>query len=313
MALRRLTIADVGADATHAFRSMMEVLSGRMSCAWELVESIDEADVVVTGNPEQLDHPAPLKGKRIVAIVEKADVRLRAHTPYVLTHPFRVMQVLAILDEIADDFKHPELRIVRNPQADQWEFAESVRALVAGPVKSAWYRTRTTDGAGIIITGNLHNCACDATVFEQVRYGTTGLSALTPTSVQSVPARYVKRPLVELLWQNAYHASVALAPWLDPNGLYRVGRWPDFGTIPPTRQHLQLVAAMSRRALSRAQLGRVVEASPGEIDRLLNALSLCNLLAVETAVPVAAKSASPLPGFLRSMLGSLRRSLKLAY
>ena len=312
--MRRLAVADVAADAAHAFRSMLDVLNGRTSCAWQLVESVDDADVVVTGRADHTHAPVRLEGKRIVAIIESADVRMRAHTPYVLTHPFRVMQVLAILDEIAEDYKRPELRIVSDAQSGHWDFAESVRALGAAHVQAPWYRTHTAEGAEIIVTGNLHSFACEAAVFEQVRAGSTTLSALVSANVQSVPARYVRHPACELFWHNAYHAGAALAPWLDGRGSFHIRRWPDFGTIPSSRLHLQLVAMLARRSCSRTQLGRAADAPMADVDRLLNALSLCDLLVCETSAPLArVQSTAPLPGFIRSLLGSLRRSLNLAY
>jgi len=315
MVPRRVTLADVSGDAAYAFRSMLELLNGRTNCAWQLVESIEQAEVVVTANTRHFASPTTLlHGKQVVAIIETADVRLRPNTPYVLTHPFRVMQVLAILDEIADDYKRPELRIVRNPQAGHWDFAESARALVGAHSQAPWYSTRTADGAEIIVTGNLHSFACEAAAFEQVRAGATMLSALVPANVQSVPPRYVRHPSFELFWHNAYHAGTALAPWLEARGNFHIRRWPDFGTIPATRLHLQLVAMLAKRSCSRTQLANAADAPMVEVDRLLNALSLCDLLVFESSPPVAhAQPTAPLPGFIRSLLGSLRRSLKLAY
>lgn len=310
--MRRLTIADVGSDAAHAFRSMLDVLVGRMSCAWELVDSIHDADVVVTGDPGRLVPPPALNGKRIVAISESVDVRLRQYTPYVLTHPFRVMQVLAILDEVAEDLKRPELHIVRGPEIGCWDFAESVRALAGGIASLTWHRAHTTEGGEVLVTGNLQGFACEGGVYEQVRSGSTRLSRLSVATMQGIAARYVRRPFAELLWHNAWHASTTLAPWLDSGACFRIREWPDFGVIAPTRQQLQLVAAMAHRAFSRAQLTRLAEAETSEVDRLLNALSLCDLLGVEKNLAAPGRAAAPLPGFLRVALGSLRRSLKLA-
>jgi hypothetical protein len=314
MVSRRLALTDVSGDAAHAFRSMLEVLNGRTSCTWQLVESIEHAEVVVTGNTGRFaSPPMQLHGKRVVAVIESADVRVRPNTPYVLTHPFRVMQVLSVLDEIADDYKRPELRIVHNASASHWDFAESVRALRAAISTGPWYRTHTAEGAEIVVSGNLHNFACEPAVFEQIRVGATTLSSLAPASVQSVPSRYVRRPLLELLWHSAYHSGSALSPWLDAHGSFQLRRWPDFGTISSTRQHLQLVAMLAKRSRSRAQLAQAADAPIGEVDRLLNALSLCDLLVSEHFVqPARAPATSALPGFIRSLLGSLRRTLDLA-
>lgn len=315
MTTRRITLAtDVGNDAAHAFRSMLEVLSGRTSCAWQLVDTIERADVVVSGNAAQLMSTSPARDRRVIAVVEKAAPGIRPNTPYVLTHPFRVMQVLSMLDEIEDEYKRPEMRIERSPELGHWDFAESVRALAATSSQASWYCAKTAAGAEVIVTGNLHSFACEAVVFEQIRTGSTTLSALAPASVQSVPLNYVRRPACELFWHNAFNASMALAPWIEGRGSFHIRRWPDFGTIPATRQHLQLVAMLAKHGCSRAQLAHATNAAMVDIDRLLNALSICDLLVFEESTAVArAKPSAQLPGFFRSLLSSLRRSLDLAY
>jgi hypothetical protein len=70
---------------------------------------------------------------------------------------------------------------------------------------------------------------------------------------------------------------------------------------------------LARRSCSRAQLAHATQAPMADVDRLLNALSLCDLLVFETAPAPRAQTTAPLPGFIRSLLGSLRRSLNLAY
>lgn len=313
MIMRQLAITDLSADAARAFRSMLEVLSGRTSVTWNLVETLVGADVIVTGEPARVNPVwSAQQGKRIVAIIEGGQKRASQHAPYVLQHPFRVMQVLAILEEIAEDYKRPELRIVRGAESGLWDFAESVRAAAGQGSPPAWYRTQTATGAEIIVTGTLTSCACESAVFANICNQTVSLAPLAQTVVQSVPARYTKRPLSELLWYNTWHASSALAPWLDPDALYGIRRWPDFGTIPPSRQQLQLVAMIARRPLSRIALARAVEASSSEIDRTLNALSLCGFIAPKPAPQVRAQDTSPLPGFIRSLLGSLRRRISPA-
>src|SRR5262249_10498766 len=129
MLAQRVAVVDVEADAAQAFRSMLEVLRGRTRCRWQLVESVDEANVVLTDGRR-----APPPGRHhVVAIVESCDVRPR--TPYVLTHPFRVMQVLSILDEIAEDVQSrigPTVEAERE-QPGAWDFALSLHALRERP------------------------------------------------------------------------------------------------------------------------------------------------------------------------------------
>jgi hypothetical protein len=308
---RQLAMLDIDAEPARAFHSMLEVLKGRTRCAWRLVDSIEQADVVVTGTHATVT-TAQLAGKQRIAIIDDPNAPIQIGTSHVLRHPFRVMQVLTILDDLADEEPRPELRITLDEQAGRWDFAESVRRIRAASSPAAWYSTRTPQGEEIIVTGNLHNFACEAAVFEQVRAGPLRLSALVEAHVQSVPSQYVRSTLFELLWHNALQADTALAPWLKRGGGFHIRRWPDFGSLPSTRQQLQMVAMLAKRSCSRAQLAHA--ASTAEADRLLNALSVCDLLVHDAAAPAArAPAESPLPGFMRSLLGSLRRSLRLAY
>jgi len=315
MTARRLAITDVGEAAAHALRSIFDVLNGRTACRWELVGDPADADVVATSDFDtnsSRTHDARVRGKRVIAIVESTDARARVQTPYILMHPFRVMQVLSVLDEIADDLKHPELRIASNDGPNPWAFAESVRALSALSAPATWYRAQDRNGAEIIVTGNLHGCACEPQLFEQIRSGTTTLGALAPALVHSVPARYVRPPMTELLWHNAITASAALAPWLSARGSFRLVRWPDFGSIPSTRAQLQMVAALSRRACTPPELARATGASEPEIHRLLNALSLCGLLSVSEytlADRSEAAAGTSVGGVIHALIGGLRRSL----
>jgi hypothetical protein len=289
---------------------MLDILDGRTHCRWRLVDSVDEAQVIVAGfsggrsGLSDWRHP----NKHLVAIVESSDVR--PQTPFVLTHPFRVMQVLSILNEIADLAMPVRARAVSS--TEEWEFAQSVRALSGQPVESAWYRCETADGREVLVAAAQHGYASEAGVIEQICRGKAPLSALVPTRVQTVPAQYERRPMAELLWHNAYHASAKLAPWLDAGAAYRARRWPDFGVIPATRPRLQLVAALSARALNRSELVAMGHMAPSEVDRLLNALSLCDLIASERSAtsPAERNDAQARPaGFLRALIGGLRQRL----
>jgi len=310
MLSRSLAVVDVEADAALAFRSMLDILDGRTLCRWKLVDSVDEAQVVVAGftrgrSGADWRHP----DKQLVAIVESTDVR--PQTPYVLTHPFRVMQVLTILNELADQPVLPA-RAAAAAAAKEWEFAESVRALAGQPVQSAWYRGETAEGGEVLVAAQQHGYAGEAAVIERICRGAVPLSALVPTKVQNVPTHYARRPMAELLWHNAYHASAKLAPWLDASAAFRAKRWPDFGVIPASRPRLQLVAALSGRALHRAELVALGHMAASEVDRVLNALSLCDLISTDKpSLPPMQRGDTPArpQGFLRALIGGLRQRL----
>lgn len=311
MLARRIAVVDVEADAARAFRSMLEVLSGRTRCRWQIVDSIGDANVVVTSGHRPLPRPHD-DATPVVAIVHSCDVRPR--TPYVLTHPFRVMQVLSILDEIADESAN--LSDTASPAQTGrapgiWEFAESVRSLSAAPAATAAHRAYTRDGRDVYVSGDLQTYACDAAVADAIRSGATTLTALSRTAARRVADAPAARPAAELLWHNAWHAATGLAPWLDGAATFRIRRWPDFGLIPARRAQLQIVAALARRDCTRADLARIVPSARADIERALNALSLCGLLAHSGRglPPQRAPSAPEPPGFLRGLIDGLRDRL----
>jgi hypothetical protein len=312
MQSRSLAVVDVHADAASAFRSMLDILDGRTHCRWKLVDSVDDAQVIVAGFSGGRSGLGDWRrsDKHVVAIVESSDVR--PQTPYVLTHPFRVMQVLTILNEIADEgVSAPACQDPPPASSAEWEFADSVRALLGKPTQSAWYRATSTDRQEVLVAAAHLGYAAAPATLDRVRRGTIRFSALAPIRLQNVPPQYERRPTAELLWHNAYHASTQLAPWLDPSGGFRTRRWPDFGVIPATRPRLQLLAALSRRESRRTELVALGHASAEEVDRVLNALSLCDLLDSDRSAisPPARHATAAAPGFLRTLIGGLRQRL----
>lgn len=313
MTTRRFAMIDLGEDARRAFGSMVEILNGRTRTEWEAVDAIEAADVVVAGFSAGRSTLPDLyrENTPVLAIVESGD--LRPHTPYVLTHPFRVMQVLSVLDELADIEPRRSLRVAALPAATaaSWEFAASLRALAHAPVAAQWLVTRADDGAEVMVSGNLRSFACDSATLARIRGGRIALSALEPATTQLVPARQNRRAIDELLWYTGCNAGAGLAPWLDALASFRLRRWPDFGFLRPTRAQLQIVAALAARAQTRSELARAVEAPKSDVDRILNALSLCDLLA-PTSAPALQRNrgvANLAAGFVRSLIGSLRKTL----
>lgn len=212
MGALQVAVVDVEADAALAFRSMLGVLQGRMSARWQLVDSVDSADAVVTSNWRLLDEWRRRAGSgRVVAIVGKDDAGARPDAIYVLNHPFRVMQVLSVMDDIAGQ-------------------------IVAPAIASARSATLSADAR------------------------------------------------------------------------YRLLRWPDFGERQPDRLQLRLLAALSARPCTRADLMRVQGATPADVDRALEEVSRSGLLQAQGAI-VENNAAPAASGFLRGLLGGLRKSL----
>lgn len=314
MLTRNLALVGVGEDAAHAFCSMLDVLQGRTRCQWQVVQDISQAGVIVTqfhaGQSEALSG-LQVDNRPILAVIRQSD--LRPPTPYVLTHPFRVMQVMTVLDEIAEHAaaREPATRAARRTLAvaSNWAFANSWRELQEPVSASIWHQTTTDSGALIVISKTLHSYACAPEVIEQIRSGALVPGPVVAVDAYKLESRFVRRPLCELLWYNALHADNKLAPWLAPNANFSIRRWPDFGTLPHTRLTLQLAAALSAKATSRRELVSSLDVQASDIDPLLNAFSLCGFIASDQRVTKRAYSATRPASFLQSLIGAFRQKL----
>ena len=160
-----------------------------------------------------------------------------------------------------------------------------------------------------MISKALHSYASAPDVVEQIRNGTAVLEPVNAVEAHKIESRFVRRPLCELLWHNAFFAGRKLAPWLDANATFNIRRWPDFGTLPHTRLTLQLAAALSAKATSRRELLNSLDAQATDIDPLLNAFSLCGFIASDQRLTKAGYSSMRPAGFLHSLIGAFRQKL----
>ncbi len=86
-------------------------------------------------------------------------------------------------------------------------------------------------------------------------------------------------------WFAAYHASAALAPWLNAATRYRVTRWPNFGLIRPLPSHIRVAAALASMPARPDEIAARANVSSEEAIRTLNALAAANVvLGVEAEV-----------------------------
>jgi hypothetical protein len=105
--------------------------------------------------------------------------------------------------------------------------------------------------------------------------------------------------LDSLLWLIGLNSfGGALAWWLPEMERYHMPRWPNLTELPHTSAQMRMIAMLGNAYLSPTELSAVSASSLGEVQCLLNALSLMGLLETASARPepvpeVAGVAAAP--------------------
>ncbi len=122
--MRNLRISDIGLskDASHAFHSMLAIVQGRAAADWHL-STPAEADVLLAPT-QQAAHGAHTRDKTVIVVAEERSEWIDA--PFVLRHPFRVMQILSILDAVSAHLQTEPVTAC----STHWAGAQSLRALI---------------------------------------------------------------------------------------------------------------------------------------------------------------------------------------
>lgn len=310
--MQSLRICDTGlsADTSGALHSMLKVLTGRTTATWECSE-IESADVLVVhanGNPATLAQWSAT-GKPVVLIIDD-----RCSWPpaqYVLRHPFRVMQLLSILNDVTDLLSEPRKQARSNAVSSEWAAAESLRQVMANGVERGWYAT-SGDPLARIWVGDGYAHALPATV-AQLRAGSLVPGAFSATQ-EWPPGNMQRFPLCDLAWFIGLNGPALPAPWFSSNGAYRLRRWPDFGRVGAIPDVIQLCAVAAANPCTPATLAKASTHGLQGAHRFLAAASLAGLLVEsKNVVAVSTTASSPVcaeRGWMR-LVGGLRRHLGL--
>lgn len=308
MRLRRIAVAGLADDVSQAFRSMLKILDGRGGLSWALVAP-DEADVLIAGT-----HGDDLVARRwaktdkpLIAVYEGAAAR--PMTPYTLHHPFRVMQLLGVLDEVDQALAGMPHDQPRERAADGCiGFAESLRLLARGSSSGNLHAA----GEGVLrvfVRDDLSAYYASAETVRRLTRAALPLSALRLTS-DVPPPDFICRPVFELAWFSGWHATDVLAPWVEHPASYRLRRWPDFGLLRGTREQIALAALLTHASYSRARLVETSRQTASSVDRFLNACALAGVLATTAETVPTADGAGAFIAHSAARLGGLIRGLR---
>lgn len=114
-----------------------------------------------------------------------------------------------------------------------------------------------------------------------------------------------------LLWRLGLHgANSRLLPELSADGLFKLRRWPDFGRVEHTAEHLRLAAQLVRRQASVPDLAASTEQPVSGVTAFINACGLCELLEVH---PVSAtRQVQPMAPSTRTRSSSILQTIRSA-
>jgi hypothetical protein len=303
-------ICDIGlsADASRAFHSMLKVVDGRSSASWQ-PSDFDHADVLLAhagSDPAQL--VAWVKtGKPVVMVVDERTGR--PPSPFVLQYPFRVMQLLSMLDDVVEHMEHSTARAV--DVDSEWSAAESLRLLMSHAGARNWHVAQGEGGATVWV-GSGEARATPGTI-TRMRTWRLAIGSFRATN-DSPAANAQPFALCDAAWFVGMNGPNQLAPWLLADAAYRLRRWPDFGRLGATHDVIELSALLAAGAHTPASLVDASGLAPAEVHRFLTAASLACLLTsaprVETSAPLPTAS-QPKSGWMR-FVGDLRRRLRAA-
>lgn len=310
MRTRKIAVVGLPDDASHAFRSMIRIVDGRGGVSW-LLTAPEEADVLLSGAHagEEVMQRWASTTKPLIAVYEGAAAR--PMTLYTLHHPFRVMQLLGVLDDVdlaLAGSAHGESKPVPAIGEACWGFAESLRLLSRGSAGGQYYAA----GHGserVFVRDDLAAYHAGPETVRRLGRAALDLPALA-LSGATPPPHFECRPVFELAWFTALHGPETPAPWLDRNASHRLRRWPDFGRLRGTRDQLALAALLTHGSYSRARLIEVSRQPAGHVDRFLNACALSGVLHSTSEQVAANDSQGNFVSHSAARLGGLIRGLR---
>lgn len=274
--MRTLRVCDVGLseDASHAFRSMIKVVQGGTTMTWELSDP-DHAQVLFVhcSSDSSVRDACCKAGKPWVCILDGCC--RQSDCQRVLRHPFRVMQLIDVLNDTARELQADSSPTPANQP--QWAVLDALHQLTSSTPLTGWH---VADGAsaadGQVWIGPGSALASDA-VIRQLRSQQWTLSRLEKAS--SKPAGDVR--LIawrDMAWWFGMNTPHGLAPWLHDDAVYWLSRWPDFGRLGAHVGDIELAAWASSGAHTPAELVEKSGYPEHKVHRFLAAASLAQLL-----------------------------------
>lgn len=297
MSARDLTLTSIGLPVRSELRlkSLLESVNARTTDRWSFTEQSD-AHVAICDPASALSTITMKRlaggSTRFFSLVE--DVSLAAEGTSAIRDPIRASELIEVLNLVSSTLSceapRQEWAALSVPTAmssdgrDVFPVAVALRGLARGAQQSAYL---------------LHAGGIDLHVFpERTVLIANGLdhedvsnlaAPGVPISIRELPAAQA-RALAEagaqkckvdaLLWRLGLRGEKSrLLPELPANAHFKLRRWPDFGRLEHTADHLRLAARLTRQKATVLELA-IAAALPVST---INACCLCELLQIHPA------------------------------
>lgn len=273
---------------THAMQllsSMLWAFKGATRSTW-ITAPLDTADVIVVHHDDR-DERIPswrASGRLIVEIT--TNVGADTAELHSLTYPFRAAQVHSLLERLDAELRRSlDTEDTSAHDDEAWHFVQALRNAPPVHDQDIWLVAMRANTPLLWIKGDRETYLAPAQTIQAIRQGSLKLSELTLEESSLAPQGLTARPESELRWFSAYHASPALAPWLNAAARYRITRWPNFASIRPHPAQIRVAAALAATPANVAQIASRAHVPKEDAIRTLNALAACAVVTLADAKP----------------------------
>lgn len=301
----KLGDAGLSTNASHALHSMLGIVGDRSVAAWQLCEPA-EADVLFVGGdmPAAALHTLPRAGQLLVAVIG-AEAELPPASAFVLRHPFRVMQLLDLLDRVAAHL-HANTGTPAPSAATPWASIDALRKATAQARAGEWLSARVGNDARIWLDAD--GVRTDADTLLRLGAAPLEIGAFA-AAAEPPPAGSRHCTLADFCWHVGMHAP-AMPPWLDGQRRYTLRRWPDLGRLGASETLLDLCADLIAHPRTPSELLQRPGLDAALAGRFLAAASLAGwLVEYEPIRQRSATAGAQLRAGWGRLLNQLRRRL----
>lgn len=278
--IRKVACIGMSADAANALRSMLNVLDGRTRHHWRLTEP-ECADVYFVGpgaHAPDFHHDGIERPQVMVHEGEGS----RSIARFTIGHPFRVMPLLSLLEDLDDFF-------VAGHGQPAWQadhggsgkitgtFIDSLRNLREHGSASDWWVAPL--GHDLLwVSGDGSSYRASASAIARLRAGGAEIDPLKPAD-QVPDTKLVQRPALELAWIVAHDQNDAsVDAILGARHTFKLRHWPDFGSLGFSTWQLRAAAMLARTAVDLGRLQQFTGEPLLPIKRFLCACEISGLM-----------------------------------
>lgn len=314
MQTQRLGFIGLGEDTVSACLSMLKIIDGRSSVHWSQATPAMADVLMVSSLQEAQTRQDDLSQKPCIVIYPSSEEK--PASAFALPHPFRVMQLLDVLDEVLRSLDTSSSHAEHNREVSESEgnsslpsvdFCASLYRVINNKGSTELYSSQSPEGLLLVKPGS-HRFYARPALLHALSAGPVSFSPLSPSS-EPVSEGMVPRPLFELAWLTGANHCNDLLPWLDEDSHFKLSRWPSAAALNKSRQLLSLCALMTRRALTLSELKTLSHCDDKALYHFINACEISGLL-VSQVRPPSAIAPSVQAGAEHHRLGGMIKGLR---